>query len=34
MRLQVQYACEPEELPSGEVRPRCFPIPRIFRMFV
>ncbi|KAG1839741.1 hypothetical protein DFJ58DRAFT_811595 [Suillus subalutaceus] len=28
----VQYTCEPEELPSGEVRPRCFPIPRIFRI--
>ncbi|KAG2034026.1 hypothetical protein BDR03DRAFT_641673 [Suillus americanus] len=30
--LQVQYTCEPEELPGGEVRPRCFPIPRIFRI--
>ncbi|KAJ8590382.1 hypothetical protein M405DRAFT_736951 [Rhizopogon salebrosus TDB-379] len=30
--LQVQYTCEPEELPSGEVRPRCFPLPRIFRI--
>ncbi|OAX40825.1 hypothetical protein K503DRAFT_736845 [Rhizopogon vinicolor AM-OR11-026] len=28
----VQYTCEPEELPSGEVRPRCFPLPRIFRI--
>ncbi|KAG2106862.1 hypothetical protein BD769DRAFT_140130 [Suillus cothurnatus] len=28
----VQYTCEPEELSSGEVRPRCFPIPRIFRI--
>ncbi|KAH7910348.1 hypothetical protein BJ138DRAFT_117082 [Hygrophoropsis aurantiaca] len=29
----VQYTCESEELPTGEVRPRCFPIPRIFRIY-
>ncbi|KAH7924704.1 hypothetical protein BV22DRAFT_490915 [Leucogyrophana mollusca] len=28
----VQHTCELEELPTGEVRPRCFPIPRIFRI--
>ncbi|EIW77159.1 hypothetical protein CONPUDRAFT_139185 [Coniophora puteana RWD-64-598 SS2] len=28
----TQYSCEPEELPNGQIRPRCFPIPRIFRM--
>ncbi|KIJ63738.1 hypothetical protein HYDPIDRAFT_112675 [Hydnomerulius pinastri MD-312] len=28
----VQYSCEPEKLPSGAIRPHCFPIPRIFRI--
>ncbi|KIK94201.1 hypothetical protein PAXRUDRAFT_828227 [Paxillus rubicundulus Ve08.2h10] len=28
----VQYSCEPEKLPSGEIRPHCFPVPRIFRV--